>query len=76
MAQYAYRPKDNRTPVLHPIFGGLGYGTVVESDTSPGPDFEPVKGKTAKPAAPASTAPTVTPAAKRPDAGKPAGANK
>lgn len=76
MANFRYRPKDNRTPVNHPVLGHLEWDTVVESDASPGPDFEPdsaPKKKSAKPAAPKSTATDVKPAAAQQGAGKTGG---
>jgi hypothetical protein len=46
MMPWRYQPKDNRTPVNHPVFGHLEYGTVVDN---PGcahdPNFVEVKPK-------------------------------
>ena len=42
--QYRYRPRDNRTPLDHPVFGHLEWGGIYESPECAGnPDFEPVE---------------------------------
>lgn len=40
---YRYRPKDNRTPVNHPVLGHLEWDTIVDSPLCAGlPDFEEI----------------------------------
>lgn len=44
MAQYRYRPADNRTPVLDPVFGHLSWDGVYDDPRcADDPRFEPVK---------------------------------
>lgn len=46
MPKYRYRPKDNRTPVMHPIIGHLDYDGVYEHpDCADNPDFIEVHDK-------------------------------
>lgn len=72
--KYRYRPRTNRTPVNHPLFGHLEWDTIVENpEAAHDPDFEEIR--PAKPAVPskpaAGHAPADDPVHTRPDAGKP-----
>lgn len=50
MTKYHYRPKDNRTPVTHPIIGHLDYDGVYEHpDCADNPDFVEVHDKKDEP---------------------------
>lgn len=50
MPKYRYRPKDNRTPVSHPVFGHLLWDGEYEHDECAGhPDFVEVREKQDEP---------------------------
>lgn len=76
MAKYRYRPRTNRTPVNHPLFGHLEWDTIVENpEAAHNPDFEKIRPARPKPEEPSTPAaghpPADDPAPVRPDAGKP-----
>ena len=63
---WRYKPRDNRTPVNHPLFGHLEWGTVIDDERCAGdPNFELIKPH--KPHKPERSGPDPTPA----PAGKP-----
>ena len=79
MALYRYRPRGNRTPVLHPVFGHLEWDGVYDHPDCAGhPDFQLIKDSAPtedRPAADESTAEASAETAKPPahskaDAGK------
>lgn len=49
MPQYRYRPRDNRTPVHHHLFGGLAWDQLIEwPEEITDPDFQEVEPEKAK----------------------------
>jgi hypothetical protein len=80
MAQYRYRPKDNRTPVSHPVIGHLTWDGIYDHPDCAGhPDFEEITpepeenpGSGPEP----GTADTVDEPADKPSAAKATGAGK
>lgn len=50
MPKYRYQPKDNRTPMGHPVLGELVWGEIYEHPSlAADPDFTPVDGDDAEP---------------------------
>lgn len=60
MPRYRYEPKDNRTPMGHPVLGELVWGETYEHpDLAGDPDFTEIGAQDARPASAPSEHPVV-----------------